>query len=63
MIKRNDELGTIAGNFNLFMENLSEIISKTREVSIGTEKNSNALSEVSDRTMKALTVLFRTGKN
>ncbi len=52
-IKRNDELGTIAGNFNLFMENLSEIISKTREVSIGTEKNSNALSEVSDRTMKA----------
>ena len=52
-IKRNDELGTIADNFNLFLERLSAIIGTTRNVSISTENNSKELSEVSDKTMEA----------
>ena len=52
-IKRKDELGTIAENFNSFFEKLSEIIEKTRKASISTEENSLDLTRISEETLTA----------
>ncbi len=53
-MKRQDELGQIAGNFNLFLEKLTDIVRKTREALFNTENNALALSEVSEQTMNAI---------
>ena len=52
-VKRKDELGMIATNFNSFMEDLTEIICKTRKASESTEDSSNALSAVSEESRKS----------
>jgi methyl-accepting chemotaxis protein len=52
-VKRNDELGAIGNNFNGFLENLTEIVSKTRTASESTENSSQELSSVSEQTMSA----------
>ncbi len=52
-VKRKDELGDIAGNFNLFIEKLSEIIRQTRNASLQSEMSIDELSSVSSETMAA----------
>jgi len=53
-VKRKDEMGAIASNFNVFMENLAEIILKTRESALDTEQGSIELLEVSKSTSNAV---------
>ena len=52
-VKRKDELGTIAENFNSFLEDLTEIITKTRNASDSTEKSSQALTAVSEESLRS----------
>ena len=56
-VKRNDELGTIAANFNIFLEKLTEIIGKTRNASISTEENSIDLNKISEETRQAANLI------
>jgi methyl-accepting chemotaxis protein len=57
-VKRKDELGTIAMNFNSFLEDLSEIISKTRNASDSTEKSSGDLTVVSEESRNSTEAIF-----
>lgn len=52
-IKRKDELGAIAGNFNSFLSQLGDIISNTRQASTSTGNSSTELSATSEQTMAA----------
>ncbi|MBN2656557.1 MAG: HAMP domain-containing protein [Spirochaetales bacterium] len=52
-VKRNDEIGTIARNFNNFMEQLAQIIGNTRQASKNTRNSSTALSFLSKETVAA----------
>ncbi|MBB6479356.1 methyl-accepting chemotaxis protein [Spirochaeta isovalerica] len=52
-VKRKDEIGMIAANFNLFMEQLAQIIGNTRDASKNTRNSSTALSFLTNETLTA----------
>ena len=53
LVKRRDELGDIATNFNIFIEKLSEIIRQTRSAADSSANSISTLTEVSQKTMDA----------
>ena len=52
-VKRKDELGAIADNFNTFLAKLAEIIGKAREASLNTETSGTDVSLVTEETVES----------
>lgn len=52
-VERKDELGEIAVNFNRFMSNLGEIISKARSATENNETSTKQLTEITEQTVLA----------